>query len=109
MGFCYGEIQIIDYNEATMGYNSNSDFSWGFYKSRGWTEPNLVTYMESHDEERLMYKNLQFGNSSGTYNTKNLATALEQTKNSCSIFSNFTRTKNDLAIWRIGLRLLNRL
>jgi len=34
--------------------------------------------MESHDEERLMYKNLQFGNSSGTYNIKNLATALKR-------------------------------
>lgn len=64
------------YNEATMGYSS--DLSWGSYKTRGWQYPHLVTYMESHDEERLMYKNLQFGNSLGTYNIRNLRTALHR-------------------------------
>ena len=48
----------FNYNEATMGYHENgkSDFSWGYYGTRQWNVPNLVTYMESHDEERLMYK-----------------------------------------------------
>ncbi|MGB5363831.1 MAG: alpha-amylase family glycosyl hydrolase [Aureibaculum sp.] len=67
-----------NYNEATMGFNANSDFSWISYLNRGWTVPANVSYMESHDEERLMYKNLQFGNSSGTYNIKTLATALDR-------------------------------
>ncbi len=49
-----------NYNEATMGYNESgkSNFSRISYKSHGFTKPNLVGYMESHDEERLMYKNL---------------------------------------------------
>jgi glycosidase len=64
------------YNEATMGYAS--DLSWGSYKARGWQHPHLITYMESHDEERLMYKNLQFGNSFGSYNIRNLRTALHR-------------------------------
>ncbi len=34
--------------------------------------------MESHDEERLMYKNLQFGNSSGSYDVTTLSTALDR-------------------------------
>ena len=34
--------------------------------------------MESHDEERLMYKNIQFGNSSGAYNIKDTVTALQR-------------------------------
>jgi hypothetical protein len=34
--------------------------------------------MESHDEERMMFKNLQFGNSSGNYSVKNMATALKR-------------------------------
>lgn len=52
-----------DYNEATMGYNNsgNSDFSEGFWRTRGWSVPNMVTYMESHDEQWLMYKNIAFG------------------------------------------------
>jgi 1,4-alpha-glucan branching enzyme len=66
------------YSEAAMGYNSNlTDAS---YKSRGWNIPHLVSYMESHDEERIMYKNLQFGNSYGNYNIRNLTTALERMK-----------------------------
>ena len=72
------------YNEATMGYVS--DLSRVSYKSRGWTVPNLVSYMESHDEERLMYKNLQYGNSYGDYNVKNLNTALQRMKLAAAFF-----------------------
>jgi hypothetical protein len=62
------------YNEATMGYSSN--LSGASYTSRGWTKPHLVAYMESHDEERLMFKNLQYGNSNGDYNIKDIRVAL---------------------------------
>lgn len=66
------------FNEATMGYISNSNLVGVDYKNRSWTKPHLVGYAESHDEERLMYKNLQFGNSFGSYNTKDLNTALKR-------------------------------
>jgi glycosidase len=66
------------YNEASMGYVDGSDFSWVSYKERFWNEPLLVGYMESHDEERLMYKNTTYGNSSGPYNIQELNTALER-------------------------------
>ena len=66
------------YNQATMGFGSESDFSWISYKNRGWSVPANVSYMQSHDEERLMYKNLQFGNSNGNYTIKNLDTALQR-------------------------------
>ncbi len=65
-----------EYNEATMGYSSN--LNWGSYQDRGWNNPNLVTYMESHDEERLMYKNLEFANSNGAYDITDMATALRR-------------------------------
>ena len=71
--------KMVDpYNEATMGYTENgkSDLAGGLANNRGWNEPHLVTYLESHDEERLMYKNLTFGNSSGAYNVRDLNTAL---------------------------------
>jgi hypothetical protein len=69
-----------NYNEATMGYHENgkSDFSWISYQKRGWSQPHLVGYMESHDEERLMYKNLTYGNSSAVYDIQELPTALER-------------------------------
>ncbi len=67
-----------NYNEATMGYVSTSNLSWADYKARTWAQPNVVVYAESHDEERLMYKNLQYGNTLGNYTVKNINTALKR-------------------------------
>ncbi len=69
------------YEQAAMGYsNPPWDFSGISYQNWGWTIPGLVGYMESHDEERLMYKNLTYGNSNGSYNIKDLGTALNRIK-----------------------------
>ncbi len=69
-----------EYNELTMGQSGNKDFSRVGYKAHaGFTSNRVIGYPESHDEERLMYKNLQFGNSSnGSHNVKNLNTALSR-------------------------------
>ena len=67
------------YAEAMMGYdNSKANLSWGNYKSRGFSKPNLVTYAESHDEERVMYSCLTYGNSNANYSSKDLNTALKR-------------------------------
>ncbi len=69
-----------NYGEAAMGYTDNggSDFSWISYKKRGWNDPNVVGYMESHDEERLMYKCITYGDSEGSYSTKDTLTAMNR-------------------------------
>jgi 1,4-alpha-glucan branching enzyme len=89
------------YNEATMGYNENrkSDFSWIDYKNRGWTVPANVAYMESHDEERLMFKNLEFGNADGGYDVKDKATALERQKAAGAFYFTIPGPK---MIWQFG-------
>lgn len=74
------------YCQASMGYSSDSDFSWISYKNRSWTNPNLVGYMESHDEERQMYKNITWGNSSGSYDVTELATALKRAELTAAFF-----------------------
>ena len=66
------------YNQLTMGYVSDSNIDRMGYKSHGFTGKRLVGYAESHDEERLMYKNLQYGASSGIYNVKDLNTSLQR-------------------------------
>lgn len=86
-----------DYNEATMGYASN--FSGISYLNRGWTYPHLVGYMESHDEERLMVKNLAFGNSSGSYNIKNFNVALNRMKLAGAFFFTIPGPK---LMWQFG-------
>lgn len=70
-----------NFNEATMGWleNDKSDLKRIDYKTHGFTNADgLIAYMESHDEERLMFKNLNYGNSAGAYNIKNLNTALKR-------------------------------
>jgi hypothetical protein len=56
-----------------MGYSSN--LSNGSYQTRGWNDPHLITYWESHDEERNAYRMLNFGGSSGNYDIQNPETA----------------------------------
>lgn len=86
------------YNEATMGYGSNLDAA--AYSSRGWNVPHLITYMESHDEERLMYKNLEYGNSGANgYTVKNLYTALKRIELGASFFFTIPGPK---MIWQFG-------
>ncbi|MDX2429703.1 MAG: alpha-amylase family glycosyl hydrolase, partial [Bacteroides sp.] len=89
------------YNEATMGYHENNKSNFGAisYLSRGWDDPHLVGYMESHDEERLMYKNLEHGNASGAYNIKDLNTALARMELAGAFFFTVPGPK---MIWQFG-------
>lgn len=52
-----------NYNEATMGYIDN-DIRGTSHLSRNWEKRHLISYMESHDEQRLMYRNKEFGSTS---------------------------------------------
>ncbi len=77
-----------NYNEAAMGWNDSgkSNFTWVSYKTRGWSNPKLVGYMESHDEERLMVKTLLYGNTSGDYDTRQLPVALRRVELAAAFF-----------------------
>lgn len=63
--------------EAAMGYNegTKSDLTWASYLRRSWSTPNLVAYMESHDEERVSFKQQAYGAAISGYNVKNLDVA----------------------------------
>ncbi|PRY10008.1 putative secreted protein (Por secretion system target) [Pontibacter ummariensis] len=84
------ETELADYGFMLWG-NANHDFralargdeadpSWISYQERGWDEPQVIGYIESHDEERLLYDVLENGESSGTYDTQDLTTALNRSK-----------------------------
>ena len=93
-----------DYNEATMGWVPGSNFSWGYYGvgngGRGWTQPNLVTYMESHDEERLMFKNITYGNQANpAHDTRSLPVALARQEAAAAFFFTVPGPK---MIWQFG-------
>ena len=87
------------YQESTMGYPSNSNLSWGVYKYRLWNEPHLISYMESHDEERIMYKNITYGNTTGQQNAKNLLNGLKRTEGLAALM---LTTPGPKMIWQFG-------
>jgi 1,4-alpha-glucan branching enzyme len=66
------------YNQLSMGYASESNISKMSSANRGFAANRLIGYAESHDEERLMYKNVQYGASNGAYNVKTLNNALSR-------------------------------
>lgn len=91
-----------NFNEATMGYVSTSDLSGLFFTPHTYTAPDyLVGYMESHDEERIMFKNETYGNTSGSYNVKDLATGLKRTEAAAAYF---LCTPGPKMIWEFGER-----
>jgi 1,4-alpha-glucan branching enzyme len=50
------------YCQSAMGYSSESGFDGTYYKTSSRPANSLVSYMESHDEERAAYKQSQWGN-----------------------------------------------
>ncbi len=87
------------FSEATMGFNTNSNFNSLSYKNLFWQQPHLVGYMESHDEERMMYRNLTFGSTFGTPSVRIPTVALERTKAAAAFL--FT-TPGPKMIWQFG-------
>lgn len=89
-----------NFNEASMGFVSTSNFEGFLHSARGWSRPHLIGYMESHDEERLMYKNLQFGNNSNAaHNVRDLNVALKRIE-LCAGF--FLTAPGPKMIWEFG-------
>ena len=66
------------YNQLTMGYSSDSNISGMGHNSQNFIGKRLIGYAESHDEERLMYNNIQYGASNGDYDITDTNTALER-------------------------------
>lgn len=68
------------FGQLAMGFSSEADISRiGHMAHGGFLGKRVMGYAESHDEERLMYKNKTFGNSTnGAHNVKNLNVALSR-------------------------------
>ena len=70
------------YNQNTMGFATNSNFNRVKYSAHGFTERRAMSYGESHDEERIMYKNINFG----AAGANTLAEALQRQKSYGAVF-----------------------
>lgn len=87
------------YQEASMGYINTSNFDGVTHVSKGWASPHLVGFMESHDEERVTFKNIKYGNSSGSYSVKDTATALKRMELNAAFLLTIPGPK---MIWQFG-------
>lgn len=87
-------------NEATMGWLTNSNFQGLFYDQHTFTQPyNLVSYFESHDEERLQFKNESYGNAVGSYNVKDKNTGLAREEMAAAFLFSVPGPK---MLWQFG-------
>lgn len=87
-------------NEATMGWLTNSNFQGLFYDQHTFTQPyNLVGYFESHDEERLQFKNESYGNAVGSYNVKDKNTGLAREEMAAAFLFSVPGPK---MLWQFG-------
>ncbi|MFN2313073.1 MAG: alpha-amylase family glycosyl hydrolase [Bacteroidales bacterium] len=77
-------------NRYQAASTSHSDWNMSIaeasWVNRGWTVPGIVDYMESHDEERIMFLNLDQGEAVGGYNIKDLNIALKRIKLTATFF-----------------------
>ena len=93
-----GEQALMSYNDS----GGSWDLSGLFYDGYGFTNPYaLVNYFESHDEERLQFKNTAYGNSSGSYSVKNLATSLARDEMGATFMFSSPGPK---MLWQFGER-----
>jgi 1,4-alpha-glucan branching enzyme len=92
MGMMVWGNQSYDGRNAVKGYNN--DFTGLSYKSRGFKTPNVVGYLESHDEERMVYDALNNGRAKF-----DLATILERNKAAMALLLSVPGPK---MIWQFG-------
>jgi 1,4-alpha-glucan branching enzyme len=85
------------YCQAAMGYQSGSEFTGVNGWTRSWTNNHLVGYMESHDEERLMYKAKTWGADDDIKN--NLEVQMERAALNAAFFLPIPGAK---MIWQFG-------
>lgn len=65
-------------SQAVMSFSNNDIASSMSAQRRGFTRHGLIGYVESHDEERTIYRSVNFGKVDGSYSTKDTATALKR-------------------------------
>jgi hypothetical protein len=98
--FLWGNLSN-NYCEAAMAYHESgkSDFSWINYKKRGWNDPHVVGYMESHDQERAAYKCETWGNTNADYDIKDTTIAMKRLAMNALFFFTIPGPK---MIWQFG-------
>ncbi len=86
------------YADAAVG-RANNNFYGVTPQSRGFNNPRLIGYMESHDEERMMFRVLNQGGVVGDYNVRAYSTAHERAELAAAFFYTTPGAK---MLWQFG-------
>jgi 1,4-alpha-glucan branching enzyme len=86
-----------DFRQNVKGFSRSVDRL--YFRNRGWQRNQLVGYMESHDEERMIFDVINNGFSDANYSTKALPEALNRTKAAAAIFLGVPGPK---MLWQFG-------
>ncbi|RXK60433.1 T9SS type A sorting domain-containing protein [Lacibacter luteus] len=100
-------IMNYQFAQNTKGYTSGADINRAFWKNRSfWSDvsfndkPYLITYAESHDEQRIMFENINSGNTANAgHNVKDTTVGLYRTEAMAAILMGLPGPK---MIWQFG-------
>lgn len=71
-----------NYKNIGLGFNTyvqNTTLDWVSYKARGWSDPHLIGYMESHDEDRIGFELKTYGNATVPgYDVKSISVGMRR-------------------------------
>ncbi len=98
-GMLFWNNMNSQYSEASMGFRSNLSNTY-FGNIGGLDVPANITFMESHDEQWIMLKNLKYGNNDGAdYDIQELPTAIGRQKLNGAFFFTIPGPK---MLWQFG-------
>lgn len=89
------------YKDVALAFTTgiNTSLTGVSYKARGWTDPHLIGYMESHDEDRIAYECLTYGNQAVGHNVRTLPVALKRIEMLQNLFYTVPGPK---MLWEFG-------
>lgn len=97
----YGMMLWGNFNHQfrEMAKGSSENFGWMHHRARDWNDPHVVAYMESHDEERLMWDALNFGATNGQVSLRELEHAVDRIQMLTTFFFSVPGAK---MLWQFG-------
>jgi|GEM_PF-259515 len=101
-GMVFWRNMETNFAENVMGFNTGTANIAGSIWSNNatWQKPRLIPYMESHDEERIMYKALNNGNNTqANHNVRTVPIATDRVKAAAAMA---TLSAGPKMIWQFG-------
>jgi 1,4-alpha-glucan branching enzyme len=89
----------LNFDARKLARGENADLAWAYHGSRNWSDANLVSYMESHDEERLAWDVLKNGATNTSMNLRLLPNAIDRLQMQAALFFAIPGPK---LLWQFG-------